>query len=186
VSSLAGNYDHSFRAVDDVFGVPTLFVGRSRIWFRAATTVESFSGLILFPFLYPYMVVAKLYGFVRSSEKLSAFSAEPVHWLVSHSRNKLWQSFNASARLGEKELFPGLLPLLLGAAALLLDSRTDSADGKYRFWHRNPPGKRFLPLLDLIAITSGDTSSAVTGSDGFHMDLFGHRSVKHPSTRAGS
>src|SRR6266404_4044009 len=143
-------------------------------WFRAATTV-GIAGLILFPFLYPYMVVAKLYGFVRTSGEALAFSAEPVHWLVSHSRNKLWQSFNASARLGEKELFPGLLPLLLGAAALLLDSRTDSADGKYRFWHRNPPGKRFLPLLDLIAITSATLLLLSLGPDGFHMDLFGHR-----------
>jgi len=150
-------------------------------WLRAATTV-GIAGLILFPFIYPYMVVAKLYGFVRSSEETLAFSAKPVHWLVSNFRNKLWQGFNASARLGEKELFPGLLPWLLAAVALLLNSRTDNVDQTSYFWRRNPPSKRLLPLLDFIAITSATLALLSLGPDGFHIDLFGHRllSVHQP------
>jgi hypothetical protein len=169
------------------FGVSTIFLvyrhslWRDRaFWLRAALTI-GIAALILFPFLYPYTVVAKLYGFVRSPEETLGFSAEPVHWLVGSFRSKLWQGLNQSARTGERELFPGLLPVLFGAGALLLSSRSEPSF----FWHRNPPVKRFLPLLDAIAVAAAILSVLALGPDGFKLELFHHRVVSiHEPGRA--
>ena len=44
----------------------------------------------LLPFMLPYYIVSKLYGFKRSIEEVKANSAWPIHWLSVERRNTLW------------------------------------------------------------------------------------------------
>lgn len=65
---------------------------------------------ILAPFLYPYLIVAKLYGMQRSWEEVSRFSAVLQDWLPGASEP-------------ERMLYPGGLSLLLAAAGLVASRR---------------------------------------------------------------
>ncbi|HYO77045.1 MAG TPA: hypothetical protein VE010_11325 [Thermoanaerobaculia bacterium] len=66
--------------------------------------------LILAPFLYPYAVVAKLYGMQRGWEEVARFSATPTDWLP-------WQTE------AERKLYPGALAYAVSALALFLARR---------------------------------------------------------------
>lgn len=65
------------------------------------------AALVLAPFLYPYAVVAKLYGMQRGVEEVTRFSAVASDWLPG-------------AVEPERRLFPGALAYLVSIAALLV------------------------------------------------------------------
>lgn len=94
---------------------------RERVfWLRGALAL-GLAGLALVPFLIPYYMVSKLYGFKRRIEEVRANSAWPIHWLSAEGRNKLWNGFGSELPDSNRfRLFPGLLPLLLSLAAILL------------------------------------------------------------------
>lgn len=97
---------------------------RSReFWWRAFCSV-AVAGVALLPFTIPYYLVARIYGFTRSIQEVKENSARPIHWLCFHPRSKLWNrigpTITPNARFG---LFPGLLPLVFSAAALVLRSK---------------------------------------------------------------
>jgi hypothetical protein len=92
-------------------------------WWRAfSVLVIAAAGLV--PFSIPYLIVARTYGFTRSIQEVKHNSAWPIHWLSFHPRSKLWIKIGPTiaphARFG---LFPGLLPLVFSAAALVLRTR---------------------------------------------------------------
>lgn len=66
--------------------------------------------LILAPFLYPYLAVAKMYGMQRTAEEVMRFSAVPRDWLPG-------------AEEPERKLFPGVLAYVAVLAALIAGRR---------------------------------------------------------------
>lgn len=100
--------------------VSTLFLaGRRRRWLGFAFWLRAFvavgaGGLLLLPFMIPYLRVSKLYNFVRPPEETLRFSATIESWLTIDERNKLWTGLGKSLAPYKTELalFPGALPLL--------------------------------------------------------------------------
>jgi hypothetical protein len=75
--------------------------------------------LILLPFLYPYLAVAKLYGFERGAAEVQQYSAIPSDWLRSGPQVRLYASL-LDTRVGpERWLFPGALGIALAAIGLV-------------------------------------------------------------------
>jgi hypothetical protein len=66
--------------------------------------------VVLAPFLYPYAVVAELYGMTRSAEEVLRFSAVPSDWLPGVDEP-------------ERRLFPGWMAYALCAIALVVARR---------------------------------------------------------------
>lgn len=102
-----------------------MLISRERLWrnpvfWRRGAIVMFAASVVLLPFLIPYLRVSALYGFERKIEETLSFSALPQDWLVASSYNKIWGAMNAQYRSGERELFPGLLPLILAAAAFFI------------------------------------------------------------------
>ncbi len=81
-------------------------------WLRlcAALVIAS---LVLLPFLIPYQLVANEYGARRTTYEARLGSATPMHWLVGSSRNVIYGRLFDSWRTDERELFPGLLAIVL-------------------------------------------------------------------------
>lgn len=65
---------------------------------------------VLAPFLYPYAIVADLYGMQRTAEEVLRFSAVPADWLPGVEEP-------------ERRLFPGWLAYALGALAFVVARR---------------------------------------------------------------
>ena len=97
---------------------------RYRLWrdgafWRGAAAALGLASLALLPFMLPYYLVSKLYGFTRSVEDVKSGSARLADWLAAEPRNKLWGALGAALRDGSRfNLFPGLLTLLFALAAL--------------------------------------------------------------------
>src|SRR5687768_226841 len=66
--------------------------------------------LVLAPFLYPYFVVAKMYGMQRGAEEVAAYSAMPRDWLPGATEPEL-------------KLYPGALALLCFVLAFFTRER---------------------------------------------------------------
>jgi hypothetical protein len=108
---------------------------REREFWRRGGIALGVASLALLPFMLPYYIASKLYGFRRSIEEVKANSAWPIHWLSVENRNKLWFRMGEGITDGWRfKLFPGLLPILFSLAALLLqeplESRASWADAK--------------------------------------------------------
>lgn len=67
--------------------------------------------LVLAPFLYPYVAVAKTYGMQRSADEVMRYSAMPMDWLPG-------------ATEPERKLYPGLVALLSIGAAFFARERS--------------------------------------------------------------
>jgi hypothetical protein len=99
---------------------------RYRLWRERAFWLRSgvalgLAAVALMPFMVPYYIVSKLYGFARRIEDIKAESAWPIHWLSAEVRNKFWSGLGSNIPEGWRfRLFPGLLPVLLSLAAVLL------------------------------------------------------------------
>ena len=87
-------------------------------WKRAIPAVCA-AGLALLPFFVPYKRAGELYGFVRSAEDALIYSATYSDWLVGSFLNKMWSTLHASARKGERALFPGVVPVAIATFALV-------------------------------------------------------------------
>jgi hypothetical protein len=93
---------------------------RDRNYWIRGVALLGLAALIVLGFLYPFYRVHELYGFARSPDQVIGLSAWPIHWLAASERNKLWFGLGGAAARDELMLFPGFLPPLLAAAALLL------------------------------------------------------------------
>ncbi|MCA1618556.1 MAG: hypothetical protein LC795_04425, partial [Acidobacteria bacterium] len=136
-------------------------------WVRAAASLGAAS-LLLVPFMLPYYLVSKLYGFKRSVEEVKANSASPMHWFSSENRNKLWFGMGETMKDGGRfKLFPGLLPLLFSLAALLLveplkaRAHAEDLDAGRRAWLRR------LDALCLFALALSVPAIGFDGTDYF-------------------
>lgn len=142
-------------------------------WVRAGVSL-GLAALLLVPFMLPYYLVSKLYGFKRSVEEVKANSASPVHWLSVENRNKLWFGMGETMKDGARfKLFPGLLTLLFSLAALLLvEPLRRSAGAKESDAETLNDGRRaWLGRLDALALFALAVSIPAIGFDG--TDYFG-------------
>jgi hypothetical protein len=148
-------------------------------WLRGAIAV-TLAAIALLPFMLPYYFVSKLYGFKRSIDEVKANSAWPIHWLSVEARNKLWSGMGANLPDGYRfKLFPGLLPILLSLAAVVLGERKQIATATAP--PALPPRTRWLPWLDIaivVLLVLSLLAVGFEGSDAFHK-LFQHLASEH-------
>ena len=140
---------------------------KRELWIRGVTAV-GFASLALLPFFIPYLQAARLYGFVRNPEEAAFYSARLIDWLVPDLRNKYWRGLNATLRFGERQLFPGFIPLLLATAAILVVDPGKAAEKRSR------AKKTLLLLLDVILIISPVLMVTISGYGFFKMRVFGY------------
>jgi hypothetical protein len=143
-------------------------------WRRGAVALATAS-LLLAPFMVPYVLASRLYGFKRTIEEIKANSAWPIHWLSVENRNKLWNRMGEGITDGWKfKLFPGLLPILFSLAALApLGDATKLPAG-------NDAGvsqQRWIRRLDIVIVISLALSILAIGFDG--TDAFGELFFRH-------
>lgn len=113
-------------------------------WWRGGLAL-GLASLALVPFMLPYLLVAKLYGFTRKTEDLISNSARPFHWLAVHPTNKLWGAIQFSLPNDVHRLFPGLLSLLLSLVALFSVMKPQRKIRERLYSRRS-----WLIILDLI------------------------------------
>lgn len=94
-------------------------------WTLSLVVVLAFAGAIILPFAMPYLrVQGGQKRFERKMGEVDLFSADVTDFAVAPAENKLWGKTAAGLREGtnkrggqtERSLFPGLVPLILGAA----------------------------------------------------------------------
>ena len=88
------------------------------LWLRGGLAAAA-AVLVVLPFLLPYRRVAAEHGFVRGREEVASYSATVAQWFSATARNRLWGGLGRDVMTDEAALFPGLLPPLLAACALL-------------------------------------------------------------------
>ncbi|HYG78806.1 MAG TPA: hypothetical protein VD861_00380, partial [Pyrinomonadaceae bacterium] len=144
------------------------------LWVRGAAAL-GLASLLLVPFMVPYYLVSKLYGFQRSVEEVKANSAWPAHWFSAENRNKLWFGMGEAIKDGARfKLFPGLLPLLLSlVAAFPLARSGETAAGPVEGGGRRRVWVARLDALMLVALAVSIPAVGFDGTDYFG-GLFRH------------
>jgi len=143
---------------------------RDRQFWRRAAVAIGLASIALLPFMLPYYMVSKLYGFKRSIEEVKANSAWPIHWLSVENRNKLWNRMGEGIIDGGRfKLFPGLLPIVFSLAAILVVSppERDAATVDLPVSRR-----RWLSWLDALTLVALMLSILAIGF--YETDAFGN------------
>ena len=146
-------------------------------WLRAFAALAAAS-LLLLPFLWPYHRVQELYGFKFPADDAYKNAASLVDWIAVERRNKFWEGLGDTLSGVGNKLFPGLLPLLLSLAALLLvkpfarDAATVEEDGASDGTH-----KRLIFALDALAVCMGVAALVAAGLGGARATLLGIKLV---------
>ena len=138
-------------------------------WTRGGVALGA-AAVALVPFMMPYVLASRLYGFKRTIEEIKANSAWPTHWLAVENRNKLWNRMGEGVFEGYKfKLFPGLLPILFSLRALLPGGsrpvHVRAADVKL-----NARAQVWLPRLDAVIVALFALSLLAIGFD--HSNAF--------------
>lgn len=93
-----------------------------RAW-KPLFVATAIGALILLPFLYPYIAVAKLYGMQRNWAEVLQYSAVPSDWLRSGPQVRLYASLMDPNVNAERWLFPGALSIALSAIGVVVALR---------------------------------------------------------------
>ena len=150
---------------------------RDRDFWRRGVPAIGAAFALLIPFFVPYVLASRLYGFKRSIEEIKANSAWPIHWLSVENRNRLWFRMGENITDGFKfKLFPGLLPILFSAAALLSGPSSDDAARPQTAGADSPIAdrdakRRWVARLDVLIVIAFSLSILATGfdrSEAFH------------------
>ena len=88
-----------------------------RLWLEV-TTAAALSLLVLTPFVQPYIAARELFSMTRSAETLASFSADVYSYWTALSIQSFWGPVMQAFPRSEGELFPGGIPLLLGALGI--------------------------------------------------------------------
>ena len=131
------------------------------VWQRGAIALGAAS-VALLPFMLPYFIASKIYGFKRRVDEVKAHSALPMHWLVADGRSKFWGGMGGSFPDAWKfQMFPGVLPVLLSLAELLL-----IGPPKIRVAKNNEGRSKWIRRLDILAVILFAVSVLALGFDG--------------------
>ncbi|MBC7931655.1 MAG: hypothetical protein H7Z38_13930, partial [Rubrivivax sp.] len=135
-------------------------------WVRGGAAMGA-SALALLPFLLPYHYVSKAHGFTWSREVVEKGSPTPMNWLMSEYRNRFWKGFGDNVLSGNYRLFPGLLPLLLALAAVLVPeslkrnaSLVEEGAGGLNTGER---ASKWVARLDALAVAAGTVAFVSAG-----------------------
>lgn len=131
-------------------------------WTRGGAAVGAAS-ILLLPFLVPYTLASRLYGFERSASEALDYSARFDHWLTVDPSNRLWSGLGFVPTPGELALFPGLLPPLLALAALLLVRPVREA---LPLAPARTPRRGLLVFLDVVSVVAGVVALLATSPSG--------------------
>ncbi|MFN2632741.1 MAG: hypothetical protein ABR610_04920 [Thermoanaerobaculia bacterium] len=82
--------------------------------------------VVVLPFYVPYAKATRLYGLERSEGEIAFYSAHLIDFFTSGPQNKLYAGMQKFAH-AEGDLFPGLVPLGLAAAAIFFLRRRSPA-----------------------------------------------------------
>jgi hypothetical protein len=119
----------------------------ARFWIRLAASL-AISMALLLPFLLPYKLVSEKYGMKRSEGESIIYSATWSDWLIAPRESRAYGPLPAEGeRHNERQLFPGLVMLLLGATALVRIPREIAGPAR-----RPPPATRHLLWLDILIV----------------------------------
>jgi hypothetical protein len=117
-------------------GVSAIAIGlttRARVRYYALLCAAFVVALLaLLPILLPYAKSAKEHGTVRAYDETLAYSAEPRDWL-SIAPWLRWYSRPQPTTDAELWLFPGVLPVVLACASLVMIRRTNKRAGTLGF-----------------------------------------------------
>ena len=125
-NGLTNIYFLLFAAVAAIFTVLLLAVIRPRsARFYAGLAAATIAAVvILYPFLKPYRDISKHYRYVRKIEEVRAGSATWKNWMVPAAMSRVYGSVPAPEMFEpERQLFPGLMVVFLGLAALAATRR---------------------------------------------------------------
>jgi hypothetical protein len=140
--------------------------GRARtFWLRALSALAG-AALLLLPFLWPYYRANQLYGFRRDAAEVTRNSAGLVDWLTARGYNKVWGAMGNALPGVKATLFPGLLPLLLALAALVLVSHHARSPHTAQVDTEAAPYKRWLYALDALCVSAGCVALIAAGYAG--------------------
>jgi hypothetical protein len=134
-----------------------------RFWKRLAIAL-GLGSLALMPFIVPYYLASRIYGFKRRIDEVRAHSATPMHWLAVDDHNQLWVGLGKGFYEAWKfQMFPGLLALLLPLAELLM---IGPAKIKAEDHDQAHPRSNWIRLLDVLAVIAFAVSVLAIGFDG--------------------
>jgi hypothetical protein len=140
-----------------------------KFWLRGAAAAAA-SAVVLLPFVLPYLYVSKAYGFTWSREVVDRGSASAWRWLAVEQRNRLWRGFGNNLP-GAVKLFPGLLPILLSLAAILMPPTfTAEPPGSAARGRRNALWVRIVDALTVMTAVLVLLSAGWANSD-IHQSL---------------
>lgn len=149
--------------------VAAVLLTRYGIWrepefWRRGAVAMGVASIALVPFMLPYVLVSRIYGFKRSIEEVKANSAWPIHWFSVENRNKLWNGMGANIPEGYRfKLFPGLLPFLLSFVAVALPGPLETHGRAKR---TNSASELWLRRVDAFIWFAFAVSIAAVGLDG--------------------
>jgi hypothetical protein len=143
--------------------------GKRRFWVRAIVAFGVASAALV-PLLVPYLLVNRLYGFVRGPYETRFFSARPINWLTVDWQNKFWSGLghSVSTYTTELALFPGLLPPLLIVVALLFTTQAQA-----NFAHNKSYRRVLIVILDAGALAGVLVALLIVGYGQLRPELFG-------------
>jgi hypothetical protein len=134
-----------------------------KFWKRSVIAL-AVASLALMPFMVPYYLASKIYGFKRRIDEVKAHSATPMHWLAVDDHNRLWNGLGKDIYESWKfQMFPGLLALLLPLAEFLLIAppkiRTEALD-------KARARSKSIRILDVLAVIAFALSVLAIGFNG--------------------
>ena len=131
MSGLTNIYYLLFGSVAIALTIALIAIAEShdrRFWLRLGGALFV-ATLVLLPFLIPYKIVADTYEMKRTAFESEGMSATWTDWLVSAPNSRLYgRMTDETLRHSERWLFPGLLIVLLSAAAFFLTPRREKQE----------------------------------------------------------
>lgn len=141
---------------------------RERDFWRRAAVALAGASIALMPFMLPYVIASRMYGFKRRFDEVRAHSAMPMNWFSADEHSRMWQGLGDKIYEGWKfQMFPGLLPLLLPLAELLsaapakMRERANEIVAAHRRWVRP------LDVLIVMALALAVLAIGLAGTGGF-------------------
>jgi hypothetical protein len=132
-----------------------------QFWIRSAAALGAAS-LGLMPFMLPYYIASKMYGFKRRFDEVRAHSALPIHWMVADVHNRLWRGMGEGLYEANKfQMFPGLLAFLLPLTEVMWGG---SPSKSFQVSREAPAGmKKWIRPLDVLIVVAFALSIAAFG-----------------------
>src|SRR5947209_9011887 len=122
-------------------------------WVRGAAAAAA-SLVVLLPFLLPYLYVSRLYNFSWPREVVENNSPTAWRWLVAEYRTRVWNGFGEDIPGPGARFFPGLLPLLLALASVIVVGPFRRRAGAAAEEAEGARSSKWVAPLDALAVAA--------------------------------